>query len=115
MIDLFAVADLQPLVGAPTFDVDLAAAAREVATGVVLATCHLTDVPTTPPAGLVAVGKRVAARLYSNPTDLRAETSAGYAATYAARLLDADDRLVLELVAAQLQSFGRAKSVTLGY
>jgi hypothetical protein len=115
VIEFFPVDELRPLVGSATFDADLAAAAREVATGVVLATCDLSEVPAIPPVGMVAVCKKIAARVYANPTDLRAETTSGYAATFAASSLDDDDRTVLARVSSQLRTAIRARSVTLDY
>jgi hypothetical protein len=111
--DLFLVADLQPLVGPDGFDTDLATAARDVATGVVLGYCRLADVPVPTPLPLIAVGKRVAARLYENPTDLRSQTLSGYSATYSPAL-DEFDRMVLDVVSAQAGS-GRALSVQLDF
>jgi hypothetical protein len=93
MADLFALTDLAALVQG---DLDTATAeqCRDVATGVVLALTRRLELPDPVPMPMASIGKRVAAKLYDNPSGLQAETLAGWSANYGA-LVDDVDRLVL--------------------
>jgi hypothetical protein len=93
MPSLFDLADLAAFTQG---DLDTATASqcRSMATGVVLGVTGLVELPDPVPEPMATVGKRVAARLYENPTALKSETLSGYSANYG-DLLEDIDRLVL--------------------
>jgi hypothetical protein len=94
MADLFDLTDLAALVQG---DLDTATAVqcRDIATGVVLSLTGRSVVPDLVPQPMAAVGKRIAAKLYENPTGLTVETLAPYSATFGALVEDLD-RLILK-------------------
>jgi hypothetical protein len=90
--DLYSLADFDTWVGSAV-DSATSSLIRRVVTGLFVA--EIGPLPVPVPDGLMALGLQVGGRLLEAPTGLRAESFAGYSATYGSSELSEAERKAL--------------------
>jgi hypothetical protein len=90
--DLYSLADFDTWVGS-SVDLETSSLIRRVVTGLFVA--EIGPLPSVIPDGLMALGLQVGGRLLESPTGLRAESFAGYSATYGSTELSDAERKAL--------------------